>query len=96
MRIEADPAGMDAATFSGINADVNAAIAEFAGPLAAAAGAAGDPGLSSAISELCADLRTADSSAALSLTGLSSAVAKAASHYSQTDSNVARAATPFR
>jgi hypothetical protein len=94
MRIEADPGGMDSATFDGINGDISEAIAEFAGPLAAAEGGAGQPNLSSAISDLCANLRTADGSAALTLEGLSTAVAKAASHYSQTDANVRQAAVP--
>jgi hypothetical protein len=86
---------MDSATFSAINSDVVAAIGRFSGPLSAAVDAAGDPGLSNAISDLGTALRTTDESAAITLEGMASAVAKAASHYSQTDANVARAASPL-
>lgn len=92
MRIEADAGGMDSVSFDDIDSDVNRVIAGFAGRLASAAGAAGDPGLESAIRELSAAMRTADSSAALSLVNLSSAVRKAADHYTATDGNIARAA----
>ncbi len=94
MRIYADASGMDIPSFGSITSDVSGAIADYAGPLSAAGNAAGDAGLASAISDLCDALRSADGSAALTLTGLSKAVARAAAHYSATDRNVARAATP--
>lgn len=92
MRISADAGGMESVSFDDIDAQVNQAIGDFAGALAAASGAAGDGGLSGAIDDISGALRAADSSAALSLANMSRAVAKAAGHYVATDGNVARAA----
>ena len=94
MRIGVDPGGLGSstATFESISQDVAAFNGAAARTLIGAAGAAGEPSLSEAISDLAGALETAISSAAITLSGLSRAVARAAENYSGTEANIARAA----
>jgi hypothetical protein len=94
VRIGVDPGGLTSstATFGSISQEVAGANAAVAPALSSAEAAAGDALLSEALGELAGALETAISSASLTLSGLSRAVALAAQNYSGTEANISRAA----
>jgi hypothetical protein len=83
---------LSTATFGSISQEVAGANTAVAPALSSAEVAAGDAALSEALGELAGAVETAISSAALSLSGLSRALALAAQNYSGTEANIARAA----
>jgi hypothetical protein len=89
-----NPGGLtsSAPTFGSISQDVAGINSTVAPTLISAGSAAGDASLAAAISDLADAVETAVSSAAVTLSGLSRAVAQAAQDYSGTDANIARAA----
>jgi hypothetical protein len=94
VRIQVDPGGLENPGFDGINHEITAAISSLTSGLGGAAGAAGDPSLASAISDLADVLGTADRAAAISVNGLSVAVVKAGQGYQNHEAAICRAETP--
>jgi hypothetical protein len=94
VRIEVDPGGLQTPGFDSINQEISATVAGVTGGLESASGAAGTPSLAAAISDLADVLSTADSSAALSLSGLAAAVVRAGQRYAANEAAISRAEIP--
>jgi hypothetical protein len=91
VRIQVDPGDLEQPGFAGINQEISAVTPGVTGALDSAATACGNASLGGAISDLSDALGTADQAAALSVQGLSLAVARAAQQYAANEAIIARA-----
>lgn len=88
-RIAVTPGSLEPGGFDSVGQSLTGVANNVSNGLSEAEGAAGNAGLSAAIADLAAAMGAADRSAALSITDLGAAVAKAGSSYVANENRIA-------